>query len=364
MTYTIEELCLIWLDSFSGLEYKHKNTLIALTEKDLNAKSLVEKGKDYILTALNTSVYSTLKSALTNDYMNYVLQDLEKQDIKCVTIKSKDYPQTLKNIKCPPLVLYAKGDLSLLKEKLFCIVGSRKSLPLSLALAKDYVNALVDADFTLVTGIAQGVDETVIKSVLEKGRKAISVITGGFNNVYPKSNVSLLEKVASQGLVLSEYPPAVAPMPFMFPIRNRIFAGLSSGVLIVSAGKKSGTLWTADYAVEYGKDVFAIPYSVGIASGEGCNNLIKQGAILTDSPSDILNYYGIEEKQNQVEQFSLEEKELIKLLSNGEMHVEKLSAKLNKRTFEIMPLLSILEIKGVVIKEGNIYQLARNYSEE
>lgn len=364
MLYTREELCLIWLDSFSGLEYKHKNTLIALAEKELNAKSLVEKGKDYLLTSLDAKVYSTLNSALTNDYMNYVLAELEKQGIRCVTIKSKEYPQSLRNIKCPPLVLYAKGNVGLLNEKLFCIVGSRKSLPLSLALTKDYASALIDANFTLVTGIAQGVDETVLKSVLEKGGKAISVITGGFNNVYPKTNVSLLEKVAKEGLVLSEYPPTVAPMPFMFPVRNRIFAGLSNGVLIVSAGRKSGTLWTADYAVEYGKDVFAIPYSVGIASGEGCNNLIKQGAILTDTPIDILNYYGIEEKQTQSHEFSLEEKEILKILSNGEMHVEKISANLNKRTYEITPILSVLEIKGVVIKEGNIYQLARNYSEE
>ena len=364
MLYTREELCLIWLDSFSGLEYKHKNTLITLAGQDLNAKSLVEKGKDYLLTTLDAKVYSTLNSALTNEYMSCVLQELEKQGIKCVTIKSKDYPQSLRNIKCPPLVLYAKGDLGLLNNRLFCIVGSRKSLPLSLAITKDYVNALIDADFTLVTGIAQGVDETVLKSTLEKGGKVISVITGGFNNVYPKTNLSLLEKVANQGLVLSEYPPTVAPMPFMFPVRNRIFAGLSNGVLIVSAGKKSGTLWTADYAVEYGKDVFAIPYSVGIASGEGCNNLIKQGAILTDTPSDVLNYYGIEENKNQVENFSPEEKEIIKLLSNGEMHVEKISANLKKRTYEITPLLSVLEIRGVVIKEGNIYQLARNYSEE
>ncbi len=364
MLYTREELCLIWLDSFNGLEYKHKNTLITLAGQDLNAKSIVEKGKDYLLTSLDAKVYSTLNSALTNEYMNYVLAELDKQGIKCVTIKSKDYPQSLKNIKCPPLVLYAKGDVGLLNQKLFCIVGSRKSLSLSIALTKDYVSALVDAGFTLVTGIAQGVDETVLKSVLENGGKAISVITGGFNNVYPKSNTSLLEKVIENGLAISEYPPTVAPMPFMFPVRNRIFAGLSSGVLVVSAGKKSGTLWTADYAVEYGKDVFAIPYSVGIASGEGCNNLIKQGANLTDSPKDILDYYGIEEKQNQVEQFSQKEKELIKLLSNGEMHVEKISASLNKRTFEITPTLSILEIKGVVTKEGNIYQLARSYSEE
>lgn len=364
MLYTKEELCLIWLDSFEGLEYKHKNTLINLADGEINAKSIVEKGKDYILTTLDANVYSTLKSALTREYIDFVLQGLEKKGIRCVTILSKDYPESLKNTKIPPIVLYAKGDVSLLKSDCFCVVGSRKSLPLSISLTKNYVTSLSKAGLTLVTGIAQGVDETVLKSALECNGKVISVITGGFNNVHPKANSSLLERVEEIGLAISEYPPAVAPMPFMFPVRNRIFAGLSKGVLVVSAGKKSGTLWTADYAVEYGKDVFAIPYSVGIASGEGCNNLIKQGANLTDTPKDILSFYGLEERVTVAQDYTKEEREVLKILSNGQLHVEKISAGLNKRAFEIMPILSILEIKGAIAKEGNLYQLTRNYSED
>ena len=129
--------------------------------------------------------------------------------------------------------------------------------------------------------------------------------------------------------------------------------------MIVSAGKKSGTLWTADYAIEYGKDVFAIPYSIGIACGEGCNALIKQGAYLTDSPEDILKFYKIETPKKQEVELSEEEKEIVNLLSQGELHVEKICAGLKKRIFEITPLLSVMEIKGIIAKNGNLYQLTQ-----
>ena len=153
------------------------------------------------------------------------------------------------------------------------------------------------------------------------------------------------------------------PKPYFFPIRNRIIAGIAQAVLIVSGGIKSGTLYTAEYAGEYGRDLFAVPYNVGVQSGAGCNELIKRGAILTDNPNDILEFYGLEDKEINV-QLSNAEKEIIKALSEGQMHIEKLSSVLGKRTFEIMPTLSILEIKGIVAKGGNVYELIRNYSEE
>lgn len=364
--YTKEELCLIWLDSFEGLEYKHKQTLINLSNS-IDATSILEKGKDYILTSLNANVYSTLKNSLNVEYMQYVLDNLRKNNVVAITIKSSKYPQSLVESKVPPLVLYTVGNQELLEEQnIFAIVGSRKSLPQSLSIASDYAKTLIKAGFTLVTGIAQGVDQRVVETALSQDAKIICVMAGGILNVYPKSNTNLLEKVAKSknGLVIAEHPPQVTALPYMFPLRNRIFSGLAKGVLIVSAGKKSGTLWTANYAVEYGKDVFAIPYSVGVSSGEGCNSLIKQGANLTDSPQDILDYYQIEIKQTNENIITEEEKRVIKILSNGKMHVEKISATLGKKTFEIMPTISIMEIKGIICKSGNICQLTRTYSEE
>ncbi len=362
MKYTKEELTLIWLDSFVGLEYKYKLEIYDFLKDAERIKDGLYIAKDYIINAVGENEFNTMINSANQTYLDYLINELNSKDIFAITFLSKNYPESLSNIEIKPLVLYVKGNVELLKKETFAIVGSRKSLPISIALAEKYTSGLIE-HFTLITGIAEGVDSTVIKTALEKNGNVISVIAGGFDNVYPSVNKNLLEKVMEKGLVLSEYPPNVAPKPFYFPIRNRIFAGLAKGVLIVSGAIKSGTLYTAEYAGEYGKDLFAIPYSVGIKSGEGCNELIKRGAILTDKVKDILEFYNIEGKKDKI-QLTSQEKEIVKVLSDGQMHIEKLSNLLNKRTFEIMPVLSSLEIKGIIIKSGNIFELVDNYSEE
>ena len=362
MKYTKEELTLIWLDSFIGLEYKHKLEIYKFLKDAERIKDGLNLAKDYIISAVGENEFNTMINSANQTYLDYVVNELNNKNIVAITFLSKNYPESLSNIEIKPLILYAKGNIELLKNEIFAIVGSRKSLPLSISLTQKYASELIE-HFTLVTGSAEGVDSAVIQTALEKNGKVISVIAGGFDNIYPSVNKSLIDNVAKKGLALSEHPPNVAPKPYYFPIRNRIFAGLAKGVLIVSGAIKSGTLYTAEYAGEYGKDLFAIPYSVGIKSGEGCNELIKSGAILTDKVQDILSFYNIEEEKVKI-QLSQQEKEIVKVLSDGQMHIEKLSNVLNKRTFEIMPILSSLEIKGIIIKSGNIFELVDNYSEE
>ena len=360
--YTKEELCCIWLDSFLGLEYKHKIKAIDII-KDAEGSSLMQRVLKYLLSVVDKEMHSTLTSSANTKYVEYVLDGLSRANVSALTIFSESYPNSLKEIPHPPIVLYYKGDIALLKSKAFGIVGSRKSLPLSIKIAENYSKELSSVGFTLVTGIAEGVDCAVLKTAVSEKAKAISVIAGGFNHVYPASNKDLLDKVVERGLAISEYPPDTVPKPFMFPVRNRIIAGLSKGVLIVSGAIKSGTLYTAEYSEEYGKDLFAVPYSVGIESGAGCNDLIKRGAILTDNPKDILDFYGIE-KRSESETFSKLEKQIINCLKDGEVHIEKLSASIGRQVFEVTPTLSILEIKGIVARSGNVYGLISNFSEE
>ena len=365
MKYKNGELCLIWLDSFVGLEYKHKQELYKLIEGKAEIKYLLEKGKDYIINAIGENEYSTLLSSANASYLDYILTGLERRNVVAVTAVSDGYPESLLNTPCPPLVLYCKGNISLLKGNNFAIVGSRKSLPLSIKLAENYAKALVNAGFVLVTGIAEGVDSTVLDAVLSNGGKAISVLGGGFDNVYPKSNEQLLDCVIKNGLAVCEYPPEVVPRSFHYPVRNRIIAALSRGVLIVSGGIKSGTKYTAEYAEEYGKDLFAVPYNSGVTSGAGCNDLIKRGAMLTDTPDDVLEFYGIEEEKPKHLILSDVEKDIVNALKDGESHVEKLCKAVKKRVFEIMPVLSSLEIKGVVHRIGvNVYGLIRKELED
>lgn len=361
-SYQNSELLLIWLDSFIGLEYKHKIELYKKINGSSSIKSLIVNNKDYVISIIGEKEYASLLASANPNYFSYVMKGLKDRGIEVVTIESIDYPNSLKEVDCPPLVLYLKGDKNLLKqENVFGIVGSRKNISLSLNLAKEYTKELAAAGFSFVTGIAEGVDSAVLTSAISNNAKAISVIGGGFDNVYPKTNVNLLQEVIDNGgLAVAEYPPQTVPKPFHFPVRNRIIAALSKGLLVVSGGIKSGTMYTAEYAVGMSKEVFAIPYSVNVLSGAGCNELIKRGAILTDSPSDILSFYNIETKEEVKMQFSEEEAAVIKALSDGELHIEKLAEVLGRQVFALTSVLSILEIKGIVIKSGNVYGLTRN----
>lgn len=355
MNYSQKELSLIWLDSFTDLAYKHKREIYNLIESKQDIKSIIASNSEYLETLIGASALSSILASANKEYLSYILEGLSSRSVRAVTLQSEDYPECLRNVYLPPLVLYVKGDLSLLSNDCFAVVGSRKNLPLQKNLAQTFSKGLMENGFTLITGIAEGIDQTVLETAVSNSIPVVSVIAGGFDNVYPKTNLELFNQVIEKGLVISEQPPEVVPKPFMFPVRNRIIAGLSNGVLVVSAGKRSGTLWTASYAEELSKQVFAIPYSPGISSGEGCNDLIKKGALLVDSVQDILEVYGKNQEKTSV-QLTEEEREIISLLCEGEKHVEIICEKLNKKIFEVTPLLSIMEINGLIYKNGsNVY---------
>ena len=357
--YTTEELCLLWLDSFIGLEYKHKAQLFSLLQGKPKIGEVLEKGKNYIVSNIGEKDYELIKNSANDVYLKYVLDGLKRRKITAITVNSVEYPKLLKQTSIPPLVLYYKGDVKLLNENLFGIVGSRRCLPIAKKTAEQYTKTLIKAGFVPVTGTAEGIDEVVLRTSISNGGKVVSVLAGGFDHVYPASNIELLDKVAEKGLVITEHAPETVTKPYFFPVRNRIIAGLSKGVLIASASIKSGAIYTAEYAEEYGRDLFAVPYGVGVPTGAGCNDLIKRGARLTDVPEDILEFYGIESKSEQVELSSLE-REIVQALSNGNLHVEKLCEIINKPVYVLSPTLSAMEIKGIVIKTGvNVYGLTR-----
>ncbi len=363
--YDQHELCLIWLDSFMGLEYKRKLELYKIIDGKNNIKEVLEKNAEYIRKVLRVNEYQTLINSASSEYLDGVLKVLESKGVTCVTLFSKDYPTLLKQTEIPPLVLYAKGDITLLGSACVSMVGSRKALPLSIKIAENYAKEIAKAKLTLVTGIAQGVDQTVISSALKNGGKVISVLASGIDNIYPKSNHALVESVVKNGLVISEYPPETLSQKYFYPIRNRIIAGLSKVTVIINGGIKSGTRYTAHYALEYGREVFAVPYSVGIESGAGNIDLLKNGAFVTDTPDDILDAYGIAKAEDRKVDLTDQEKAIVKILSSEQITVEKLAIQLNKKVFEITPKLSMLELKGVIIKNGiNSYAVCQNYLEE
>ena len=205
--------------------------------------------------------------------------ELIKQ-MKCqyITIFSDEYPELLKQINCPPFVLYYYGDLSLLKTKTIGVVGMRQM--------SDFVKDLVQNGYTIVSGMARGIDTVAHQNAIAYGGKTIAVLGTGIEYCYPKENGLLYEELKEHQLVLSEYPFYTAPQKRLFPFRNRIIAGLSYSLLISEAKQKSGTMITAGYALEQGKEIYCIPGRFD--DYEGCNELIKQGARLVSSAQDIM----------------------------------------------------------------------------
>lgn len=194
--------------------------------------------------------------------------------------------------------------------------------------------------------------QRAIEGALESGR-VISVLAHGFDYCYPAYNDRLVKTVEERGLLITEHTPQIAPKAYLFPVRNRIIAGLSEGTLVVSAGEKSGALITADYAVEYGRQLFVFPYNIGVASGAGCNSLIKKGGMLTENILDILSAFGLDFKEPEKQPLSEEEQRLFSLIgSSGEIFVPDAAEKLGRLPFQLIPLLTSLEVKGLIVRLG------------
>lgn len=231
--------------------------------------------------------------------------------IEEISINSKEYPEQLKNIYNPPLKLYVLGNKKLLHKKGIAVVGSRKATQYGKNIAYKISKELSENGINIISGLAIGIDtcahlgtleaqrfiensaknevtSEIIKNTMNIGQ-TIAVLGSGIDNIYPKENIEIARKIIkSGGCIVSEYPLGTKPEKLHFPQRNRIISGLSSGVLVVEASRKSGALITAEFALEQGKEVFAVPGDIIREQSEGCNELIKDGANLIMSSNEIL----------------------------------------------------------------------------
>lgn len=216
------------------------------------------------------------------------LKIYEDNQIHCLTIFDDDYPFLLKQIFDPPWVLYFKGDKRLLTRKnTLGVVGTRKPTSYGLEALKTILLPLVKKKFVIISGVAAGIDAESHKITLSEGGDTIGILGGGLMQIYPKSNIPLAVEIMEKGLLLSETPPELRAEPWMFPQRNRIISGLSQGVFVVEAKERSGSLITAQAALEHGRDVFALPGNVTSPESLGTNQLISDGAKLVLSARQI-----------------------------------------------------------------------------
>jgi len=206
--------------------------------------------------------------------------------MRIIKRESQNYPEKLKNISQPPEILYAKGrEISILNRPAIAVVGSRNATAYGRWATKTLVEQLIGEKFAIISGMARGIDTIAHYTALNSGGKTIAVLGSGIDVVYPPENRNLYRKI---NLVLSEFPPGTPPEAKNFPRRNRIIAGLSDAVLVIEAAKRSGSLITARFAAEQGKEVFAVPGPISSPQSEGTCWLIRQGAKLVYDINDIL----------------------------------------------------------------------------
>jgi DNA processing protein len=243
---------------------------------------------------LNSEDTSYQSSILLSDHsdsekIHEQIRQYKTNDITVITIFDKQYPHFLKEIYQPPWALFTKGELSLLeKEPKLAVVGSRQATQYGKNAIRQIFPPLIDNGVLIVSGLARGIDALAHEAAIKNGGKTIAVIAGGIYHIYPKENMNLALEMMKTQLVISEYPPDTKPLRWQFPSRNRIISGLSRGTLIIEAKRKSGSLITANYAVNEGRDVFALPGSIFNPCSAGTNDLIQQGAKLIMSAEDIL----------------------------------------------------------------------------
>lgn len=286
------------------------------------------------------------------------------------------YPVLLKEIHNPPVQIYIAGDAVVLQSPAIAIVGSRAMTQYGEQVCRMLVRDLVQAGFTIVSGLATGIDATAHKEALAAGGKTIAVLGSGLDpdSVYPAEHRGLAKTITkNQGVLVSEYAPGTRSQRYCFPARNRIIAGLTLGTIVIEARQKSGALITAKYALEYNREVFAVPGSILSSRSQGTHQLLRQGAILVESTDDILNeLQHAATLQTSVQSllplqpkptYSEQEQAILELLGNREYHIDDITSVLNITTGEVLMNLTELEIKGIVRKNIDYtYSLVRQFS--
>mgnify|MGYP001018073033 FL=1 len=267
-----------------------------------------------------------------------------------ITIDDDMYPECLKEISNPPLKLYYKGNLDLLKEeRLIAVVGTRNPSSYGKLCCEYMVKKMSRANITIVSGFAKGIDSIAHKTSLLTDGKTIAVIASGLDIVYPASNLSLYREIEEKGLILSEYEAGVKPFKSNFPQRNRIIAGLSRGTIVVESKDRGGSLITADLALEFNRDVYAVPGDVFSEYSKGCNNLIRDArAKSLSNINELLEDYSwnIEEK-NENNKYTKNQLLILNSLSS-EKNLDNILIETKIEQTEILAELMALEIMGVI----------------
>lgn len=309
------------------------------------------------------------------DEVDRILEATEKNKSQIITIADPQYPQLLKQIYDPPVLFWLKGDPEALSKPGVGVVGTRHCTSYGKKMAEKLSTEMGEQGLCIFSGLAYGIDAVAHKAALDAGAPTVAVLGSGIDNLYPKENADLANRIVKEGgAVITEYPLGTMPDAGNFPERNRIVSGMSLGVLVVESGVQGGSMITADLALDQNREVFAVPHNMTSVSGSGCNYLIKTGAaklvqtiddILVELPVELEGETPLRVNEEATSKVHWKEVELDELstrvcerLEKGEIQIDDLADELELKTSQLLVCLLQLEMKELVTqKAGKIFQL-------
>ncbi|MGL4607808.1 MAG: DNA-processing protein DprA [Eubacteriaceae bacterium] len=355
---------------FAGLEKITTQQKTALLKIKNSPKEIFDMGEKE-LSSCGYFKKETIEYIETHKNLDEAKKSVEfcnKEGIVLITILDHEYPNDLKDLYLPPVYLFAKGDIGLLGNPLkFGVVGSRNPTLQGEKNSFNFSKGLSQLGFTMISGLATGIDAACHCGSISENGSTIGVLGTGIDIRYPRTNEKLYDQMEEKGLLITEFNLGEKPLPYHFPLRNRIISGLSQGVLIIEAKKKSGSLITANCALDQGKNVYVIPGEINKSHSFGGNQLLKDGAKLVTEINDILEDFVIpgeeltpknnrsESTRDKLEFTDSEEKEIYDMIEKGYSNIDEIALISGREIKKVNCILTLLEIKEyVTVKYGNV----------
>jgi len=354
----------------------YTRTMTANDRKFINAINILATAKIDALMTIESDFNgdwerawnSNLKKYLPSD-LNYPMarknldpekewKKLEQNGVNIITIRDREYPKPLKHIAHPPFLLYIRGSKELLKTNCFGVVGTRALTDYGRRATPAITQDIIRGGFTIVSGLAAGIDTLAHRAAVDAGGKTIAVLGCGVDDaiIFPPQNLGLAKKILETGgAIISEYAVGVHGSPFTFPQRNRIISGLSKGVLVVEADVKSGALITAKFAVEQNRDLFCVPGNIYSRTSQGTNFMIKKGAKLVSTGADVLEEYDIELAgvKKEIRPDNETEAAILTLLTGEPLSSDDIIRKTGLETSKVTVALVMMELNRKIKNIGN-----------
>jgi DNA processing protein len=312
---------------------------------------------------LSAKLADTVLTERTKTDLQGYLDQIRKNGIRVITWIDDDYPTRLREIQASPPVLYVRGTITTRDDWSAAIVGTRRMTSYGRQITKELAGILALSGLTIVSGLARGVDSVAHRTALAEGGRTLAVLGSGVDTIYPPEHRGLAEAIVENGALISDYSPGTPPESTNFPPRNRIISGLSLATVVIEAGQSSGALITASFAVDQGRDVFAVPGNITAPQSKGTNRLISKGAFPLLDPTDVLDSLNLtmiasyQQMRDNVPGDETEAK-LLAVIQSEPVHVDEISAITSLPVEKVTATLVIMELKGMVRRVGGMQYVA------